>query len=42
MAESLNLDATKLEQNLEKYGGIAGENKFYDISIKFNIKLYHF
>jgi hypothetical protein len=32
MAESLNLDAGKLEQNLEKYGGVAGENKFYDIS----------
>ena len=32
MAESLGLDANKLEQTLKDKGGVDGENKFYDIS----------
>jgi hypothetical protein len=32
MAESLGLDANKLEQTLRDKGGVDGENKFYDIS----------
>jgi hypothetical protein len=32
MAESLGLDANKLEQTLKEKGGVDGENKFYDIS----------